>query len=100
MVEGLVREFIPNALAADLDFRALQRVNPKFHIGRLAAARREGPRRARLAVGIQPTALTGSPSYYVGTAGTVSADTIQRISNAPSTSRKGAKACCAPPAFD
>jgi hypothetical protein len=42
MVEGLVREFVPNALAADLDFSALQRVNPKFHISRGSATRREG----------------------------------------------------------
>jgi hypothetical protein len=42
MVEGLVREFIPNALAADLDFSSLQRVNAKFHIARRSAARREG----------------------------------------------------------
>jgi len=42
MVEGLVREFVPNALAAELDFCALQRVNPKFHIDRRPATRREG----------------------------------------------------------
>jgi hypothetical protein len=30
MVEELVREFVPEALAADLDFSGLQRVNPKF----------------------------------------------------------------------
>lgn len=42
MVEGLVREFVPNALAADLDFAALQRVNAKFHTGRRSAQRREG----------------------------------------------------------
>jgi len=34
MVEELVREFVPEALAAGLDFSGLQRVNPKFHIGR------------------------------------------------------------------
>jgi predicted transposase YdaD len=42
MVEALVREFLPEALAAGLDFSGLQRVNPKFHIGRGAARRREG----------------------------------------------------------
>ena len=42
MVEELVREFVPEALAADLDFSRLQRVNPKFHSGRGAARRREG----------------------------------------------------------
>jgi hypothetical protein len=42
MVEGLVREFVPEALAAGLDFSGLQRVNPKFHIRRQSARRREG----------------------------------------------------------
>jgi len=42
MVEELVREFVPEALAEDLDFQALQRVNPKFHIGQRSARRREG----------------------------------------------------------
>ena len=37
-----MREFIPEALAAGLDFSGLQRVNPKFHIGRRSARRREG----------------------------------------------------------
>ena len=41
MVEMLVREFVPPALAADLDFSGLQRVNTKFHIGRAEARRRE-----------------------------------------------------------
>jgi hypothetical protein len=41
MVEELVREFVPEALAEDLDFGALQRVNPKFHVGRRSARRRE-----------------------------------------------------------
>jgi predicted transposase YdaD len=41
MVEELVREFVPEALAEDLEFQALQRVNPKFHIGRRSARRRE-----------------------------------------------------------
>jgi Putative transposase, YhgA-like len=41
MVEELVREFVPQALAADLDFSGLQRVNPKFHIGRRSTRRRE-----------------------------------------------------------
>ena len=42
MVEELVREFVPEALAAGLYFPGLQRVNPKFHIGRRSARRREG----------------------------------------------------------
>jgi hypothetical protein len=42
MVEGLVRGYVPDVLAADLDFSALQRVNPKFHSGRRSATRREG----------------------------------------------------------
>ena len=42
MVEELVREFVPEALAAGLDFSGLQRVNPKFHIRRRSARRREG----------------------------------------------------------
>ena len=42
MVEELVREFVPEALAAGLDFSRLQRVNPKFHSARGAARRREG----------------------------------------------------------
>jgi Putative transposase, YhgA-like len=41
MVEDLVREFVPEALATDLDFTGLQRVNPKFHTGRRPAQRRE-----------------------------------------------------------
>ena len=41
MVEELVREFVPEALAAGLDFSGLQRVNPKFHSGRRSARRRE-----------------------------------------------------------
>jgi hypothetical protein len=41
MVEELVREFVPDALAAGLDFSRLQRVNPKFHVGRRPARRRE-----------------------------------------------------------
>jgi hypothetical protein len=40
MVEELVREFVPEALAAGLDFSGLQRVNPKFHVGRRRSARR------------------------------------------------------------
>ncbi len=42
MVEMLVREFVPQALAAGLDFSRLQRVNTKFHTGRRSARRREG----------------------------------------------------------
>jgi hypothetical protein len=47
MVEELVREFLPETLAAGLDFSGLQRVNPKFHIDRSSARRRESndPRR-------------------------------------------------------
>jgi Putative transposase, YhgA-like len=41
MVEGLVREFVPRTLVAGLDFSGLQRVNPKFHVGRRSARRRE-----------------------------------------------------------
>ena len=41
MVEDLVREFVPCEMAASLDFRALQRVNPKFHPNRRSARRRE-----------------------------------------------------------
>ena len=41
LVEDLVREFVPEALAAGLDFSGLQRVNPKFHVGRRSARRRE-----------------------------------------------------------
>jgi hypothetical protein len=42
MVEELVREFVPDAVAAGLDFSRLQRVNPKFLVGRRSARRREG----------------------------------------------------------
>ena len=42
MMEELVREFVPEALAAGLDFSGLERVNPKFHSGRRSARRREG----------------------------------------------------------
>jgi Putative transposase, YhgA-like len=42
MVEELVREFVPEALATGLDFSGLRRVNPKFHSGRRSARRREG----------------------------------------------------------
>ena len=41
MVEELVREFVPDALAAGLDFSRLQRVNAKFHTARKSAERRE-----------------------------------------------------------
>ena len=36
-----MREFVPEALAAGLDFSGLQRVNSKFHSGRRSARRRE-----------------------------------------------------------
>ena len=36
-----MREFVPQALVASLDFCALQRVNPKFHSGRRSARLRE-----------------------------------------------------------
>src|SRR5277367_5764256 len=42
MMEELVRDFVPEALAANLDFSSLQRVNPKFHSGRRSGRRREG----------------------------------------------------------
>jgi hypothetical protein len=42
MVEMLVREFVPQALAVGLDFSRLQRVNAKFHTGRRSSRRREG----------------------------------------------------------
>ena len=42
MVEMLVCEFVPQALAAGLDFSRLQRVNAKFHTGKRSARRREG----------------------------------------------------------
>jgi hypothetical protein len=41
MVEELMREFVTEALAEELDFDELQRVNPKFHIGRRSARLRE-----------------------------------------------------------
>jgi len=41
MVEEIVREFVPEALASGLDFSALQRVNPKFHTARRTAQQRE-----------------------------------------------------------
>src|ERR1700758_230447 len=41
MVEELVREFVPDAVAAGLDFSRLQRINPKFHVDRESAQRRE-----------------------------------------------------------
>jgi len=41
MVEMLVREFVPQALAIGLDFSRLQRVNTKFHTSRRPARRRE-----------------------------------------------------------
>lgn len=41
MVEEIVREFVPEALASGLDFSALQRVNPKFHTARRTAQHRE-----------------------------------------------------------
>ena len=42
MVEDLLCEFVPDARTAGLDFSGLQRVNPKFHVGRCSARRREG----------------------------------------------------------
>jgi putative YhgA-like transposase len=41
MVEEIVREFVPDALASGLDFSGLQRVNPKFHTARRIAQYRE-----------------------------------------------------------
>ena len=40
MVEGLVREFVPDAMAAGVDFAGMERVNAKFHAGR--RKRRDG----------------------------------------------------------
>lgn len=37
-----MREFVPRALVAGLDFSGLQRINPKFHCGGRSARRREG----------------------------------------------------------
>jgi hypothetical protein len=42
MVEELLREFVPEPMAADLDFSGLQRVNTKFYTNRDSARRREG----------------------------------------------------------
>ncbi len=42
MVEELVREFVPEALGAALDFSRLEQVNAKFHVGGRATRRREG----------------------------------------------------------
>jgi len=41
MVEALLREFVPESLAAGLDFAGLQRLNPKFHLRRRWARHRE-----------------------------------------------------------
>jgi predicted transposase YdaD len=41
MMEDLVREFIPQVLASDLDFSRLERVNTTFHIGGHSAHRRQ-----------------------------------------------------------
>src|ERR1700742_4647939 len=41
LVEALVREFVPEALTAGLDFSGLQRVNPKFYLHRHYPRRRE-----------------------------------------------------------
>jgi hypothetical protein len=41
MVEEVMREFVPAALAADLDFSGARRVNSKFHPDRRSAVRRE-----------------------------------------------------------
>ena len=40
MVEQLVREFVPEAMAVGVDFARMERVNAKFHAGR--GRRREG----------------------------------------------------------
>jgi len=40
MVEGLIREFVPEAMAAGIDFGQMLRVNAKFHARR--GKRREG----------------------------------------------------------
>jgi hypothetical protein len=41
MVEAIVRQFTPEALASDLDFSGLELVNPKFHTRRHSSRRRE-----------------------------------------------------------
>ncbi len=56
MVEQLLRDFVPAAMAAGLDFGRLQRVNAKFHAGR----RREGDVVWRL-----PTASGGDIYLYL-----------------------------------
>jgi Putative transposase, YhgA-like len=60
MVEMLVREFVPEALAAGLDFSQLQRVNAKFHIRRGSNRRREGDVIWRL-----PTRESTKPLYLL-----------------------------------
>ncbi|MBS0421329.1 MAG: Rpn family recombination-promoting nuclease/putative transposase [Proteobacteria bacterium] len=42
MVQELVREFVPDAVSAGMDFSGLRRVNSKFHVDRQSAQRREG----------------------------------------------------------
>jgi hypothetical protein len=60
MVEGLVREFVTCAPDVDLDFRALQRVNPKFHPNRRSTRRREADVIWRL-----PTRKGSDPYLYL-----------------------------------
>ena len=52
-----MREFVPEALAADLDFSGLQRVNPKFH------SRRSGRRRESDVIWRLPT-REGTDIYF------------------------------------
>lgn len=40
MVEGLVREFVPDAMAAGIDFNGMERINAKFHANQ--GKRRDG----------------------------------------------------------
>ena len=52
-----MREFVPEALAAGLDFSGLQRVNPKFH------SRRSGRRRESDVIWRLPT-REGTDIYF------------------------------------
>ena len=60
MVEELVREFVTDAVASDLNFPALERVNPKFYTGRRSAERRESDVIWRL-----PTRIGGDIYLYL-----------------------------------
>jgi hypothetical protein len=70
MVEEIVREFVPEALASGLDFSALQRVNPKFHTARRTAQHRESEQR-QCTVVIHNRALRSQPSKRCASAAQV-----------------------------